>query len=520
MKHSRLIGLCLLLGAATLFAQDGQRKLEITLDDWPPLSYEENGVAKGAVVEIVSRIMERLEIPCEMTVYPFTRAWMLAEKGKADAMAIISYQPYRDETLLFSDDHKAFLSKGIYPTNYIWKGEFFMFAVKDRAGSFVFKGYDDPVFQAQRIGIVREYSYNEEFREAEMNRVTLPSPQAAMQALVDGKVDLVPMEYTAGCGILKEMNLQDKVKPISPAIFTKPYHFAFVKNSDYPGIESLPARFEAELAKMHASGEFESIYLPYVRPLYLDEISRPIVFVCEEWIPFEYAAGDKVKGVDAAVVEHIMKRLDLEYRIELYPWSRAWMMAEKGKADAVLSISYKEAREAALYYTDDQRAFAKSGKAPENYLWMSEYVFFVMKKEKDKFKFESYEQLKKDGVRIGRNRDYTYNPEFMAAGFEGPLYATCEDGMLALVAGKIDLYPMDKTVGAAALAKLGLSDSVDRLPKPMFTKPYLSPFCRSSDLPNIEEVMKCFYTELRLMRESGKYEELYNQSINELEAVK
>ncbi len=520
MKSSRLTALCLLLAASSLCAQDEQRKLVIAMDDWPPLSYEQDGKPKGASVETVSRIMKRLNVPFEMKIYPFTRSWMLAEKGKVDAIALVSYQPYREDALLYTEEQKAFLTKGTYPSNYLWKGEYVLFAPKTLDPSFDFKGYEDEGFQKLRIGVIKTYSYNEDFREAEMNRVSLPTPHAAMEALADGKVDLVPMEYTAGYGILDELDLDDRIRHLRTPAFSKPYHLVFTKNSDYPDILKISALFEAELAKMHSSGEFASISEAYLRPRYIQKIPRPLTFVCEEWVPFEYKDGDKVKGVDVAVVDRIMEHLGVPYKIEIYPWSRAWMMAEKGAADAVLSISYKESREGVLYYTDDQREFAKSGKIPENYLWMSEYVFFVMNKATDKFRFESYDQLKKDGVKIGRNRDYSYNAEFRDANFEGPLYATTEAGLLALVKGDIDLYPMDKTVGAAELARLGLSDSVTWLPKPLFSKPYLSPFCRKSDIPNLENIMHSFYRELRLMRENGTYDELYDESMEALKAPK
>jgi hypothetical protein len=194
--------------------------------------------------------------------------------------------------------------------------------------------------------------------------------------------------------------------------------------------------------------------------------------------------GDKIVGIDAIVVDHIMKRLGIPYQISIYPWSRAWMMAEKGKADAVLSISYKNSREDVLYFTDDQRKNAETGVMPADYLWLSEYVFFVMKKTASKYRFNSYEQLKKDGVRIGKNRDYTYDAAFLAAKLEGPEYSSIETGMRGLVAGEIELYPIDKTVGMAALQRLGLIDSITWLPKPLFQNPTCVPFVNIQIFPN------------------------------------
>ena len=192
------------------------------------------------------------------------------------------------------------------------------------------------------------------------------------------------------------------------------------------------------------------------------------------------------------------------------------MMAEKGKVEVVLSVSYKDSRENVLFYTEDQGQFGKDGKIPENYLWMSEYVFFVMKKSANLHKFESCKQLKKDRIKVGRNRDYSYCPAFLAAEFDGPVYSKTENGLLALVSGEIDLYPMDKTIGLATLQRLGLRDSVTYLPKTIFSKPYLSPFCRNSEFPGLEKIMSSFYRELRIMRSDGTYDRIYNDSLRSI----
>jgi ABC-type amino acid transport substrate-binding protein len=179
------------------------------------------------------------------------------------------------------------------------------------------------------------------------------------------------------------------------------------------------------------------------------------------------------------------------------------MMLQKGIADAVLSVSYNAEREGVLRYTDDQRRAATEGMAPENYLWMSEYVFFVKKKFEDLFKFESLEQIQRDGCRVGTNKDYSYSPKFREVVDRSRVYPHTRAGMAALVAEEIDLYPMDRTVGMAVLVEMGLADSVTPLPCVIFRKPYLAGFSRLSDYPNLEEVMTRFYEELRRLRDDG-----------------
>ena len=503
----------LLVTTLLLRAEEPGRALCVALDDWPPLAYSEDDAIKGISADVITRVMDRLDVPVKLGIYPFARAMMLAENGEVDAIAHVSYQPFRERALRYTDGQRAFLKTGTQPADYLWKGEYVFFVRSHQASVMQFSGYTDGALKDYRVGVVKRYSYNKGFRDAELNRKMYATPQGAFQALLDGEVDLVPMELTVGRGLLKEQGLEDRLTALNAELFSKPYHLVFTRKSGYPDVDELANRFHVELAKMRESGEYDSIHESYIQPDYLRKIDRPLTFVCEEWAPLEYMEAGEVKGVDASVVKHIMSRLGIPYRIEIYPWSRAWMMARNGKADAVLSISYKESRESVLYYTADQQAFGKTGKLPDNYLWMSEYVFFVMNHSAKRHKFESYEQIKRDGLKIGRNRDYSYDSDFLAAEFDGPVYATTEAGLLALVSGEIDLYPMDKTVGTAILRRLGLHSSVSTLPKPLFTKPYLSPFCKMSDFPGLEKIMNSFYRELRLMRADGTYDTLYNAGV-------
>jgi polar amino acid transport system substrate-binding protein len=510
------ISLSLALSLTALATGKPPPPFRIAAEDWPPYEYLEKDKLKGINVEVISRIFDRLNIPIDYQIYPFTSTLMLAEKGKIDAVSSLSYQPYREPMFYFTDEQRAFLTTGRMPSDYLSNNEFVFFLARRHADSFHFESYEQIKKNKYSVGIVNQYSYNLEFTAAHIGTRSYSTAVDALKALERGEVDLVPMDRTVGNWIINNLGAQNKITCLPTPLFTKPYLLAFNKASKYPNRQELSKAFYQELRKMRASGEYDSIYDAYIQPDYIRKISRPLIFVCEEWAPFEYMEGDKIVGIDVVVVDHIMKRLGIPYQIAIYPWSRAWMMAEKGKADAVLSISYKNSREAALYFTEDQRKSSETGVMPADYLWMSEYVFFVMKNAASKYRFDSYEQLQEDGVRIGKNRDYTCDAAFLAAKFEGPEYSSIETGMRGLVAGEIDLYPVDKTVGMAALQRLGLIGSITWLPKPLFSKPYLCSFCKHSDFPELERIMKAFNRELRLMRASGEYDQLCHPSIKAL----
>ncbi|MDT8389136.1 MAG: transporter substrate-binding domain-containing protein [Lentisphaeria bacterium] len=517
-KRRRGVSLIGLLALCLAALEAAGRPLIIAMEEAPPFEYLEDGQVQGVNVEVILRIMSRLGVSVEFHFYPWSRAWMMAQKGKVDAVSNVSYQPFREDAFFFDDAQRAFQTSGTIPDNFLWLAEYVFFVQTGRLEEF--ESQPDVAAYAGKhtVGLVRGYSYQPGFTETFSSTKIFSSPRDALQALAAGKVAVVPMERTIGRRIIQDTGLGDTIANLTSPLFHKPYYLLFCRKAGYPDLEKLSERFGQRLAAMRASGEYQSIRDHFMPPDHIQAIQRPLRFVCEDWPPLEYMENGTIKGIDVQVVDHIMNWLGVPYEIHIYPWSRAWMMAENGKADAVLSVSYKAARESVLFYTEEQRDYARTGTLPEDYLWLSEYVFFIKKANVGRFQFDSYDQVKADGITVGRNRDYSYDKAFRDAGFSGPVYSSTERGLLALVAGEIDLYPMDRMVGYAELNRLGLQDSVTTLPKPLFSKPYLSPFCRRSETPDLEKVMDAFYRELRLMRADGRYKRIRDDFLERLKS--
>lgn len=58
----------------------------VYMDKAEPINWKENGVAKGMEVEIVEHVLGKLGIKVKHKFYPWSRAQIMVEKGKADAM--------------------------------------------------------------------------------------------------------------------------------------------------------------------------------------------------------------------------------------------------------------------------------------------------------------------------------------------------------------------------------------------------------------------------------------------------
>ena len=493
-----------LLAALVLPTARAARPVVVVAEQYPPFEYLQDGVPTGIGVDITKRVFAKLGTPVEFRFYPFPRAWMLIEKGRADAVASISYAPNREKILFYTPEQKDFLETGNVPRDHVWLTENVFFVSAALRNALRFESLHQIRDDKYRTGIVANYSYTPKFWEAGLDTVSYPDAPAAFRALIAGGIQVFPFDRTVGLWVLKREGLLDKVSYLPKSIFVKPYALGFSRVSGYPDIESLMHAYYRELAELRFSGEYDSIFAKYLPEGDAWAPPHPLVFVAEPWPPYESLdAEGRVRGINVDVISRVMNRLGIPYSIRLYPWSRAWMMVQKGAADAVLSISYKASREADLAYTDLQRgANGQSG----DVLWQSEYVFFAKTRDVERIRFDSLDQLKAEGVVVGVNRDYSYSPEFVQAGLQTVEYTGTQAGFKGLVADDIQLYPMDITVGRAQIAELGLSQSITNLPKVIFSKPYLAVFSKHSRHPRLDEIRPAFYAELDRIRRDAEYQ--------------
>ena len=491
-------------------AQAAARPLRIVVGDFPPYVYEEGGRAAGVDVDLLQRILGRLGLEAEFKVYPWPRAWLMVEKGTADIILDVSFKDSRESLLHYTDGQRSAFLNGGLPQDHLWLADYVLFTTAKQRDAPAFESYSQLTERGYRIGTNKGYSYSPDFLAAGLDTVEVVEPRRSFEELLAGTFDFYAFERSVGLSVLRKMGLTDQVRLLPGVLFTKPYFVCGSKRSSYPELRTVMDDIYREIRKSRRSGEFRELHAAHVPNPLPAPAGRKLRFVCEDWEPFEYVgATGQLLGLDVEVIDVIMKRLRVPYEIEIYPWTRAWMMAEKGAADAVLSVSYKATRESVLYYTHDQRRSAETGKLPVDYLWLSEYVFFVKTARRGQMAFESFEQLKRDNVMLGVNKGYTYCPDFVPEKHRTTVYFKTEDGFRGLLNGDIDLYPMDRTVGLTVLRRMGVRESVTFLPKPLFAKPYLAPFVKTSDYPDLEAVMYAFNRELRGLRASGYYDELY-----------
>lgn len=129
-----------------------------------------------------------------------------------------------------------------------------------------------------------------------------------------------------------------------------------------------------------------------VNLLYADD---KLIFVCEEYPPYEYLQDGMATGMDIKIIDAICKKAGLTYEIKFYPWERCIRMAKEGKADVIFGLLKNTERLGFLKYPDlainyDKRVLISLKTYPE--------------------RIKNIQDLK--GKTIGVVRGYSYGDEF------------------------------------------------------------------------------------------------------------
>lgn len=224
--------------------------------------------------------------------------------------------------------------------------------------------------------------------------------------------------------------------------------------------------------------------------------SQTLHVAASDWPPYHMEENGRPSGLASEIILEIFRRLEVTYEINFYPWKRCMKMYESGRADAVYLISrfpFKQEREKHLYY-------------PETPICKVSYVFFIRKKDKEKLRFKSFDDLA--GYGIGVTSGYSYSGDFWK-GIKGRARVeeadTDEQNFKKLANNRFDYFPCEKYVGALLIKEMGLEDKITYIEKPIFEKSYFIAFSRHSAYPDIKKLVPAFDAALKDYYKSGAF---------------
>lgn len=209
-----------------------------------------------------------------------------------------------------------------------------------------------------------------------------------------------------------------------------------------------------------------------------------------EWPPY---LGETLPyhGVASRIVAEAFALQGIEVQWEFHPWARSLKMAKQGVRDGSAVWFHNPERE---------RHFHISEPVVE-----SRYYFFHRKTHA--FDWNDVTDLR--GLRIAATRGYDYGEAFQRAEAAGELEVVRltgdEQGLRQLLAGRIDVFPVDKVVGLDLLHQQ-FSAAERRLlsfhPVPLRSDSLH--LLLSREVPGNAELMQRFNRGLARLRDSGK----------------
>ncbi|TRO17139.1 transporter substrate-binding domain-containing protein [Ectopseudomonas mendocina] len=209
-----------------------------------------------------------------------------------------------------------------------------------------------------------------------------------------------------------------------------------------------------------------------------------------EWPPY---LGETLPhhGVASRIVAEAFALQGVEVQWEFHPWARSLKMAEQGQRDGSAVWLYNPEREQRFHISEP---VVESG-----------YYLFHLKDRA--FDWANIEDLR--DLRIAGTRGYDYGEAFQraeAAGkFEVMRLNGDEQGLRQLLAGRIDLFPVDKVVGFDLLYQKFSAAERQRLS--FHHKPLRSDSLHlllSREVAGNTELMQRFNRGLAQLRDSGK----------------
>ncbi len=226
--------------------------------------------------------------------------------------------------------------------------------------------------------------------------------------------------------------------------------------------------------------------------------------------PYRYEdKNGKITGIDVEIIEYIMNKLKIKYKIVLESSSLRLEHTWKNTSeyDMVMTYSFEKDRAEFLTYAKESHV---------NIQWN----FFVRKEDAGKIKYEKYEDLK--NIKIGAIEGFAYTNEFWDAHKKGlitldmiPINET-DRQLNKLVTKRIDAVPLN-TVAALYQAKIeGLDTKIAILPKPLKKKEYYNTFVKKSVHPDTARIISEYDKIIIEMKKNGTLNTILEKYIGKI----
>lgn len=228
----------------------GATELNAIADDFPPLSYSENGIITGYSTELLEAMLQNAKLTAAISLAPWARAYQTAVT-----------QP---NTLIYSTTQtteRKLLFEWIGPITP--RQQIFLYKLRERHDIQINTLSDSYQY---RIGLVREKAATRwliNIKELPLKNIDYaPSTESNLKKLQAQRIDLIVANHWTIAFLIKSGKIRaDELEPVMLLDNSNYYYFAINRNSDAALIRQLRNAFEA----VKKSGQMEKLEQKYLR---------------------------------------------------------------------------------------------------------------------------------------------------------------------------------------------------------------------------------------------------------------
>lgn len=217
-------------------------------EDYPPISFMENGQVEGISPEIIREAFSRMGYKVELELMPWRRAQDMVLSGAADGLFSPYWNPDREKKYLYAREPLL------------------------QENNVFFVRIDSKIEFDGNIGKMKDYTLgtlagyetlNQYLKSGETLKLDISKTnEEALNKLIDPTrgVDAVVNTNYVLWYQAKKMNITDKVKELKTPLGINPSYLAFTKTKD---MSEIADKFSAELFKMKGDDTYRKILGKY-----------------------------------------------------------------------------------------------------------------------------------------------------------------------------------------------------------------------------------------------------------------
>lgn len=218
----------------------------VSMTDYRPFYFEENGQFRGAAAEIVALLASELGHSLTYRRFPWKRVQHNLATGRIDMVVLYFKTEKRARDVYYVEIPHIYESSSL--------------AVR-KDSPIAFSG-DIGDLAGYSFGNVDGYWHGKTYSENEsLTKIEMSSTKDLLATLVRGRIDIAVCNKPVMIGIAEEMGLLDKIHFLEPKIDYAPDYIAFSKAS--PDAKNLTASFSKALKAFVKTEKYKAILSKY-----------------------------------------------------------------------------------------------------------------------------------------------------------------------------------------------------------------------------------------------------------------